>query len=110
MKIFFLCVLIFFAILGIAHLVFAFYQKLVDVQDSGGAVLILKPQSSIDPEFYIRSIVAKTKRSFGLSVNKILILTDSLSEKTKKEIRVFCKKYDYISVISEEKYKNTINQ
>ena len=107
MKIFLLCILSFFAMIGIAYVVFALYLKLTSFKDDGSVVVITKLENSLDPEFYIRSLIAKAKRSFGLNIRKIVIIDNGFDDKTKKELALVLKDYDYISVMTREDFKNT---
>lgn len=107
MKIVFLCILSFFAMVGLAYCVFALYLKLVNIKDDSSIIVITKLENSLDPEFYIRSVIAKAKRSFGLDIKRIIIINNNFDEKTKREIALVCKGYDYISVMTKEDFKAT---
>lgn len=107
MKIVILCILSFFAMIGIAYFVFTLYLKMVTIKDDGAIVVITKLNYSLDPEFYLRSLITKAKRSFGFDIKKIIIIDNDIDEKTKKEISLVCKNYDYISVMTKEDFKKT---
>lgn len=97
MYIFLNLLLIFLAIVGLSNLVLSLVYSLSKVKNDGSFLLVIpKIEESIDAEFAIRSVVAKTHRLGKNTVQKIIVLDDRLDKGTKKECELICKEYDFV--------------
>lgn len=106
MKIVFLAVLIFFAIVGISHMIFEIFYHFFKIQDDDLFVVIFpKKDKEIDLEFKIRSAIAKTNKLSKNGKGNIFVITDNLDEMQKKELSLLEKDYPYLRILTKEELK-----
>ncbi|MBQ2971094.1 MAG: hypothetical protein IJE16_00915 [Ruminococcus sp.] len=104
MKIVFFVILSFLAIVGISHIIFELYYRLTKFNDDDAVVLLFpKDDKSVDLEFSVRSIVAKAQKLGAFK--SIVLISDNLSDYSKKELSLLQKDYSYLSVLSKEAFK-----
>lgn len=105
MKMLFLAIVIFFAIIGIAHIIFEIFYRFFKIKDDDSFIVIIpKKNNEIDIEFKIRSAIAKLKKLFKSGKGNIFVISDDLYEVEKKEISLLQKDYPYLTVLSKEEF------
>lgn len=106
MKMLFLAIVLFFAIIGIAHVIFEILYRFFKIRDDDSFIVIIPNKNNeIDIEFKVRSAIAKLKKLFKSGKGKIFVLSDDLNEAEKKELSLLQKDYPYLSVLSKEDFK-----
>ncbi len=105
MKIVFFVILSFLAIIGAAHIVFEIIYRFFKIKDDNAFLVLIPKKNIVDPEFFVRSAVAKVKKLGKDSVLPILCINDYLNETQKHELEVIAKDYSFVKVINTKKLK-----
>ncbi len=106
MKIVFFSVVVFLAIIGISHIVFELFYRLIKIKDDH-SVMILIPHTDkmLDAEFTVRSIIAKLKKLGKNPINNIVVISDDLDKKTMQELSFLQKDHGYLQILTKEEFK-----
>lgn len=106
MKTVFLALVLFFAIIGIAHLIFEIFYHFFKIKDDDSFIVIIpKKNNEIDIEFKVRSAIAKLKKLFKNGKGDIFVLSDDLYEAQKQELALLQKDYPYLKIVTKEEFK-----
>ena len=106
MKLVLLILISFLAAIGLAHIVVEALYHFVKIKDDNACFLLIpKIDENIDPEFAVRSVVAKAKKLQSTGIKNIVCIDSGLDEKTKRELSLLQKDYEYLSVLTPEEFK-----
>ncbi len=106
MKLILLILISFLAAIGLAHIVVEVLYHFVKIKDDSACFLLIpKIDKNIDAEFAVRSVVAKAKRLGSTGINNIVCIDSGLDEKTKRELAILQKDYEYLSVLTPDEFK-----
>lgn len=106
MNIVFYVIVAFLSIVGASHLILSLLYYCTKIKDDCATVLIIPDiESNTDPEFLLRSIIAKANRLNNCKFDNIVCVDNGLSEKTKKELEILCQDYEYLSVMTPSQFK-----
>ncbi len=102
MKIVFFVLLSFLAIVGVSYIVFEIYYKMTELRnDRVCLVLFPKNEESVDLEFAVRSMVAKSKK---LKLDNIICIRDNLDDYHKTQLSLLQKNYPYLKLFTKEEF------
>lgn len=105
MKMLFLAIVILFAIIGIAHIIFEILYRFFKIKDDDSFIVIIPNKNNeIDIEFKVRSSIAKLKKLFKSGKGNIFVISDDLSQAEKKELSLLQKDFSYLTVLSKEEF------
>ncbi len=105
MKTVFLAIVLFFAIIGIAHVIFEIIYRFFKIRDDDSFVVIIPQKNNeIDLEFKVRSAIAKLKKLFKNGKGNIVVISDDLDEIQKKELSLLEKDYPYLKISTKEEF------
>ncbi len=106
MKIVFLAIVLLFAIIGIAHIIFEIFYRFFKIRDDDSFIVIIPNKNNeIDIEFKVRSAIAKLKKLFKSGKGNIFVISDNLDEVERKELSLLQKDYPYLTVLTKEELK-----
>ena len=105
MKIVFFVILTLLAVIGVSHIVFEVIYRFFKIKDDNAFLVLIPKKNIIDPEFFVRSAVAKVKKLGKDSALPILCINDYLSDIQKHELEVIAKDYPFIKVMSIQNLK-----
>lgn len=103
MNIVFCVIAAFLSVVGASYLILSLLYHCTKIKDDNVAVLIIPDiEKNTDPEFLIRSITAKANCMRRCKFDNIVCVDNGLSEKTKKELQILSKDYEYLTVLTKE--------
>ncbi len=106
MKFVFAAILIFFAIIGISHIVFSVFYHFIKLKDDNAVILVIPDiTKNTDVEFVLRSLAFRVKKLGNCGINQIVCIDNGFDKKTARECELVCKDYDYITIMTNEEFK-----
>jgi hypothetical protein len=97
-------IILILAVIGITQVVGAFINKFVDCSSNRYSVYITTVGAGDNYEMAVRSIIEKSKWG-GQSPDKILILSDNITEEAKRDIENLTSPYPYITLCDKSQIK-----
>lgn len=106
MKLVLLILISLLAAIGLAHIVVELLYHFVKIKDDNATFMVIpKIDKNIDAEFAVRSVIAKAKRLQSTGIKSIVCIDNGLDEKTRRELTLLKKDYEYLSVLTPEEFK-----
>ena len=105
MKIVFFVILSFLAVVGTAHIIFEIIYRFFKIKDDNAFLVLIPKKNITDPEFFVRSAVAKSRKLGKDAVLPILCINDYLNEKEKLELEVIAKDYSFVKIVNTKNIK-----
>lgn len=106
MKFLFAIILVFFAVIGISHVVFSIYYHFMKIKDDNALILIIPDiNKETDVEFVLKSLASRVKKMGNSGIKEIVCINNGFDTKTLRECELVCKDYDYITIMTKEQFK-----
>ncbi len=105
MKIVFLILLTFLAVVGVSHIVFEILYRLFKNKNDSTFLLIIPNKNNAYIEFTLRSAVAKMKKLGKNGATDIVLINDNLDDLQKKELDILKRDFSYLKIMSADEFK-----
>ena len=105
MKIVFLILLTFLAVVGVSHIVFEILYRLFKNKNDNTFLLIIPNENTAYIEFTLRSAVAKMKKLGKNGATDIVLINDNLGDLQKKELDILKRDFSYLKIMSADEFK-----
>lgn len=103
MNIVFYVIVAFLSVVGASYLMLSLLFHCTKIKDDNTTVLIIPDvEKNADPEFLLRSITAKANYLHKCKFDNIVCVNNGLSEKTKKELQILSRDYEYLTIATKE--------